>query len=164
MVRGSKAEQAERLVPRKGFVLAERPGYLLHKAALMLAEDAERALAAVDLQTRDFFVLASLASAPDLSQQDLSRLLNLDPTTVVAVIDELERREYVERKRNPEDRRRYILTLTDAGRGALAEADRVATEIESAFFGELKRAERDALREMLGRVMSGRWPESICTS
>lgn len=150
--------------PRKDFLLAERPGYLLHKAALLLVEDAEEALGAVGMRTRDFFVLASLASGPDLSQQDLSQLLNLDPTTVVTVIDELERQKYVERRRNPADRRRYNLILTESGRAALAKASRVADEIESAFFGALTADERGDLRGMLGRVMAGRWPESVCAT
>lgn len=148
--------------PRADFLLAGRPGYLLHKSALLLVEDAEQALAEVGMRTRDFFVLAALASGPELSQQDLSRLLNLDPTTVVAVIDELERRKYVERRRNPEDRRRYILVLTGSGRQALTEADRVADRIESDFFGRLTADERRLLHSMLGRVMAGRWPASVC--
>ncbi|WP_242553844.1 MarR family transcriptional regulator, partial [Streptomyces beijiangensis] len=61
------------------------------------------------MRSRYFFVLASLAGGPELSQQDLSRLLNLDPTTVVTVIDEMERNQHVERRRTPADRRRYNL-------------------------------------------------------
>lgn len=162
----TEAEQAvDRIgTPRKDFLLAGRPGYLLHKSALLLVEDAEDALAEVGMRTREFFVLAALASGPDLSQQDLSRLLNLDPTTVVAVIDELERRDYVERRRNPADRRRYILVLTDAGRQALVDADRVADRIEANFFGELTAEERKLLHSMLGRVMTGRWPASVCAT
>lgn len=163
MARQSKSTQAERTrLPRKDFALAERPGYLLHKAALMMAEEAEAGLEAAGMRTRDYFVLASLAGAPDLSQQDLSRLLNLDPTTVVAVIDDLEERTYVERRRHPKDRRRYVLTLTKAGRDALARIDRVATELEASFFEALSPAERATLLKLLGKLMTGRWPASVC--
>lgn len=141
--------------------LLSRPGYLLHKTAQLLDESAERALVDAGLKAREFFVLSSLSGGADLSQQDLSRLLGLDPTTVVAVIDELERREYVERRRNPADRRRYILVLTDAGRSALTEAERVATEVENEFLGALSATEREALRDMLRRVMAGRWPAFV---
>lgn len=151
-------------VPRQEFLLAARPGYLLHKAAMLLDEQAETSLAAIGIRAREFFVLSAVAGGPDLSQQDLSRLLNLDPTTVVAVIDELERREYLGRRRNPADRRRHLLVLTDAGRTALAEADEKASAIEAEFFGALSSDERDTLRDLLGRVMSGRWPASICAS
>ncbi|MFI0966132.1 MarR family winged helix-turn-helix transcriptional regulator [Streptomyces sp. NPDC021080] len=148
---------------RKDFLIAERPGYLLHKAGLVLVEDVEEALAGVGMRIRDFFVLAALAGGPELSQQDLSRLLDLDPTTVVTVIDEMERNGHVERRRNPADRRRYNLILTESGREALATADRVATEVESAFFGALAEDEREVLRKMLGVLMAGRWPASVCS-
>lgn len=163
MARQTKATGGPaRGTPRKDFALAERPGYLLHKAALMMAEEAEVGLAAAGMKTRDFFVLASLAGAPDLSQQDLSRLLNLDPTTVVAVIDDLENRHYVERRRSPSDRRRYVLDLTAAGREALVATDRVATELEASFFAALSPTERATLRGLLGKLMAGRWPASVC--
>ncbi|MEV8036755.1 MarR family winged helix-turn-helix transcriptional regulator [Streptomyces sp. NPDC086182] len=162
MVRSGNAGQ-HGASPRKDFLIAERPGYLLHKAGLVLVEDVEKALGAVGMRIRDFFVLAALAGGPELSQQDLSRLLNLDPTTVVTVIDEMERNGHVERRRNPADRRRYNLILTESGREALATADRVATEVESTFFGGLTEDEREALRKMLGVLMAGRWPASVCS-
>ncbi|MYQ56921.1 MarR family transcriptional regulator [Streptomyces sp. SID4926] len=162
MVRGASTEQAG-ASPRKDFPIAERPGYLLHKAGLVLVEDVEKALGSVGMRIRDFFVLAALAGGPELSQQDLSRLLNLDPTTVVTVIDEMERNGHVERRRNPADRRRYNLFLTASGREALATADRVATEVESAFFGGLSADERAALHTTLGVLMAGRWPAAVCS-
>ena len=162
MVRGGSTER-NGASPRADFLIAERPGYLLHKAGLVLVEDVEKALGAVGMRIRYFFVLAALAGGPELSQQDLSRLLNLDPTTVVTVIDEMERNEHVERRRNPADRRRYNLILTESGREALATADRVATEVESAFFGALAEDDREALRRMLGVLMAGRWPASVCS-
>jgi DNA-binding MarR family transcriptional regulator len=149
-------------VPRQDFRLAARPGYLLHKAAMLLDENAEQQLASIGMSAREFFVLAAVDGGTPLSQQDISKLLNLDPTTVVAVIDELERRDYVARRRNPDDRRRYILGLTDSGRSALADAEQAASAIEEEFFGALSSSERETLHDLLGRVMAGRWPASVC--
>lgn len=161
-----RSEPAEREVwgpsPREDFPLSVRPGFLLHKAALLMVEDAEAALATIDMRARDFFVLACLSGEPKLSQQDLSRLLNLDPTTVVSVIDEMERNRHVERQRDPSDRRRYHLFLTDAGRDSLVAADRAVTEAEVRFFGVLAQDERVALRGMLSQLLEGRWPASVC--
>lgn len=149
---------------RADFPLGERTGYLLHKASMVLEEDFERALAAVDMKARDFFVLAALAGDTPLSQQDLSRLLGLDPTTVVSVIDDLERRRCVARKRNPADRRRYILTLTATGRRALAKGERVAADVEAAFLAELDRTEQARLRQALSKIMAERWPAAVVSS
>lgn len=166
MARSDTAEQAGTAgpaqSPRADFPLAERPGYLLHKAGLLVLEDVERALESIGMRARYYFVLASLAGGPKLSQQDLSRLLNLDPTTVVSVIDEMERNRHVQRQRDPADRRRYHLFLTDAGREALAGAERVADDAEATFFGSLDPAEQALLRGMLGRLLGGRWPASVC--
>lgn len=163
MAHDGSAKRAEApLSPRKDFLLAERPGYLLHKAALLLGEDVEKALGDIGIRTRYFFVLAALEGGTTLSQQDLSRLLNLDPTTVVVVIDEMEGNGHAERRRNPTDRRRYSLTLTDAGRTLLAKANNLVTDVEAEFFGTLDEGEKQALREMLGRTLTGRWPASVC--
>jgi DNA-binding MarR family transcriptional regulator len=150
------------LSPRADFLLADRTGYLLNKAAMLIAEDAERALETVGMRLRYFFVLTSLAGGPELSQQDLARLLNLDPTTVVALVDEMERNQHVERRRNPADRRRYTLVLTESGRTALSAAEQVVTDAEAAFFGPLTGAERAGMQDMLIRLLEGRWPSSVC--
>jgi DNA-binding MarR family transcriptional regulator len=149
---------------RDDFLLAGRTGFLFHRAALLLAEDVERALLTAGMRTRYFFVLASLAGGPTLSQQDLSRLLNLDPTTVVTVIDEMEHNGHVERRRSAADRRRYELFLTDDGRETLAKAEQIAFDAESAYFSGLGDDERTALVATLRRVLEGRWPASVCTT
>jgi DNA-binding MarR family transcriptional regulator len=149
--------------PREDFPLARHPGFLLHKAALLMVEDVEESLEGLGMRARYFFVLASLAGGPRFSQQDLSRLLNLDPTTVVSVIDEMERNRHVERRRDPADRRRYNLILTESGRAALAQAEQVAGAAEARFFAAVGEEEVGALSGMLGRLLAGRWPASVCT-
>lgn len=141
--------------------LVHRTGYLLHKAGVLLMEDAERALAAQGMRMRHFYVLAALESGLSLSQQDLSRLLNLDPTTMVALVDEMEGAGHVERRRNPSDRRRYILSLTDVGRQALERAGHAVDQVEQDFLAAVPEADRDRLRTMLGELLADRWPRVI---
>ncbi len=148
---------------RRDFPLADHTGVLLFKAGMLIQEEADLALQAAGFKLRDFLVLAALAGGAELSQQDLSQLINLDPTTVVALIDELERAGHVERRRNPADRRRYILRLTDEGRAALVEAEQVAEEAERAFFARLPAGSREQLHEMLGGLLAHRWPDAVCT-
>jgi DNA-binding MarR family transcriptional regulator len=155
--------ESQQLSPREDFPLAAHLGFLLHKAALLLVEDVEAALETIGIRTRYYFVLACLGGRPRLSQQDISRLLGLDPTTVVTVIDEMERNGHVERRRDPADRRRYQLHLTDSGRERLAVIERVATGAEARFFGMLADDESTALRDILSRTLEGRWPSSVCS-
>ncbi|MGP4044406.1 MarR family winged helix-turn-helix transcriptional regulator [Streptomyces sp. 2A115] len=143
------------------FPLVSRTGYLLHKAGSLLMEDAEKALAAQGMRLRYFYVLAALESGLSLSQQDLSRLLNLDPTTMVALIDEMEGAGHVERRRNPSDRRRYILHLTDGGREALERAGHAVDEVEREFLSSVPEADRERLRTLLGDLLADRWPRVV---
>lgn len=148
--------------PRQDFPLAGHTGVLLHKAGLLIQEEVDQALAAQGFRVRTFMVLAALAGGAELSQQDLSRVVNLDPTTMVALIDELEQAGQVERRRNPADRRRYILGLTEVGRRAMAEAEVVANEAERAFFARLPEGRRELLHDMLGTLLENRWPSAVC--
>lgn len=140
------------------FPLASRTGYLLHKAGVLLIQDADRALEAQGMRLRYFYVLGALESRLTLSQQDLSRLLNLDPTTMVALIDELEEFGHVERRRNPTDRRRYMLHLTDKGRAALTAAQVAVDKIEAEFLAPVSAADRERLPKILGALLADRWP------
>lgn len=124
-------------------------------------EDAERALAEQGMRLRYFYVLAALESDLSLSQQDLSRLLHLDPTTMVALVDEMERAGQVERRRNPSDRRRYILRLTDEGRAALERAGRAVDAVERDFLAAVPVEDRERLRALLGDLLADRWPRVI---
>ncbi|MET7290280.1 MarR family winged helix-turn-helix transcriptional regulator [Streptomyces sp. NPDC005573] len=143
------------------FPLVRRTGYLLNKAGAILMEDAERALAEQGMRLRYFYVLAALESDLSLSQQDLSRLLHLDPTTMVALVDEMERAGQVERRRNPADRRRYILRLTDEGRAALERAGRAVDAVEREFLEAVPAEDRERLRALLGDLLADRWPRVI---
>src|SRR5882757_2077103 len=85
--------------PSADFPLANRVGYLVHKADMVLIEGIEDALSSIGMRVRYFFVLSALDGDQVLSQQDLSRLLNLDPTSVVSLVDEMEANQHVERRR-----------------------------------------------------------------
>ncbi|MFT2016546.1 MarR family winged helix-turn-helix transcriptional regulator [Streptomyces sp. 796.1] len=143
------------------FPLVNRTGYLLNKAGLLLLSEAEHALEGQGMRMRYFYVLAALEGGHLLSQQDLSRLLSLDPTTMVSLIDEMESAGHVERRRNPADRRRYILHLTEAGRQALAEASQAVASVEDGFFAAVPEGDRDRLKATLRQLLADRWPSVI---
>ncbi len=133
-------------------------GYVFGHAGILLLEAVEEALAPYDVQMRHVAVMLVLSETESpLSQQDLSRLLKLDPTRMVAVVDDLERWRYAERRKNPEDRRRYIVTLTARGRRALDDAMKVVDDTEAGFFEPLDADERETLGAIARRLMAPRW-------
>jgi MarR family transcriptional regulator, lower aerobic nicotinate degradation pathway regulator len=97
-------------------------------------------------------VLAYLGDAGPAAQRDIGRLLGIDPSDMVGAVDHLERRGYAARGRDPRDRRRYLITLTEAGKTVLRRCQAAAGEIAAGMFAPLSADERDRLAELLGRV------------
>jgi len=74
----------------------------------------DRALAPLGLRTREFWLLA-IAGAGNVSQHEMAGLCGLDPSSLVAVLDDLESRGWLRRQRNPRDRRMQWVQRTEAG-------------------------------------------------
>jgi DNA-binding PadR family transcriptional regulator len=72
--------------------------------------------------------------------------------TVLAVLDELEERDFIERKRDPADRRRHIVRLTPAGKKTLAKLRALQASIDDDFFAPLDADERKTLHTLLHRL------------
>jgi DNA-binding MarR family transcriptional regulator len=109
---------------------------------------AER-IAALDLTPPQAGILRAIAVGPGRSQQALSEQLGLLPSRVVAFVDDLEQRGYVERRRNPGDRRLYALHLTDRGLELMAEIGVIGKAHEAEITDGLTPAQRAALGEAL---------------
>jgi DNA-binding MarR family transcriptional regulator len=79
-------------------------------------------------------------------------MLGTPPSRLVALVDGLEQRGLLERRRNAVDRRNYELHLTAAGRDAMRVLGAVGAEHEAAITSPLTRAERDELGRLLGKL------------
>ena len=97
-------------------------------------------------------ILRKLDQADGLSQQALGETLNVFPSRLVALLDELEGRGLVERRDRPGDRRSYALCLTDAGREALKKIVRVARQHQDDLCAALDDSEREQLAGYLRRI------------
>lgn len=140
--------------------LARRLGAVLGLAAQMAQEVANQALEPLGLTVKHFGVMTFLRpeTEPDgergsLSQQAIGERLRIDRTTMVSLIDDLERAGYVKRERNPNDRRAYSIALTAAGRRAQARAEEAVDAHALQFFGQLSERERQELHGLLTRLI-----------
>jgi DNA-binding MarR family transcriptional regulator len=134
-------------------------GYLLIEVGKRAAAVANSAVAPLGLRLRHVRVLAAFASGTGTSsQQEASRVLGLDPNVVVDLIDDLERLGFAERKRNPKDRRRHVLAVTDQGQAALGQASAWLNEAEAAFFSAVSAEEKTVLHDILGRLFTAPVP------
>lgn len=133
--------------------LARNTGFLMSKVSQLAREGFERALEPMGLKARHYGVLTTLAGEGPHAQRDLGEKLAIDRTTMVGLVDELEGLGLVERRRDPEDRRRYDLALTDAGKRTISEAEAVAARVQDAVLAPLDNDERRRLHEMLTSVL-----------
>lgn len=127
--------------------------YYLMKAGMFATRGIEDVLASTGLTTRQFLLLGVVAEGSAKSQQDVSRALHVDPTIVVGLIDELEAQKLLVRQKNPDDRRRYVLSLTAKGTKVLKSGMARMQAAEDTFLEDLSPADRSALQALLSRVM-----------
>ncbi|GHK05608.1 MarR family transcriptional regulator [Streptomyces sp. Y2F8-2] len=134
-------------------VLSSRLGYLLKHAYLRLTEESARALAPYGIDGRELVVLAVLDAHDELSQLEAAGKLGIDRTTMVALVDALEGKELVERRRSPQDRRKNIVQLTPTGRERLRDAESAREEMERRFLAPLSRTDATCLVRALQSVV-----------
>jgi DNA-binding MarR family transcriptional regulator len=119
-----------------------------HRSASVFSE----LIASIDLTPPHSGILRAIALEPGRSQQALSGQLGLLPSRVVAYVDELEDRGYVERRRNPDDRRLHALYLTAAGKKVMNKIGELARQHERLMTAGLDAEQRNTLRELLSVV------------
>jgi DNA-binding MarR family transcriptional regulator len=117
-------------------------------AATAFAERISR----LDLTPPQTGLLRVVAIEPGRSQQALAQQLGTPPTRLVALVDGLEERGLLERRRNPQDRRLHAVHLGPAGERLMGEIRDVAREHEDATLAPLDDDERARLRELLGKL------------
>jgi DNA-binding MarR family transcriptional regulator len=114
-------------------VLSARLGYLLKLASQRLAAEAARALAPYEVDGRELAVLALIGAHDGLSQLEAAGRLGIDRTTMVALLDALEAKSLVTRRRSPHDRRKNAVALTPLGTERLHAAESAREEVERRF-------------------------------
>ena len=130
----------------------DQPAFLLAQLGAHAATLFAERLAPLHLTPPDTGILRLLRMAPGISQQELSARLQIHPSRLVAILDNLEKRTLVERKPNPQDRRLYSLHLTKDGSEILQQIGKVAREHQDALLSTLSSEERAQLTELLHRV------------
>jgi DNA-binding MarR family transcriptional regulator len=130
--------------------------YLLSQASHVLLTELTAGLAELGISQRGYCVLARALATGDLSQIRLAELCNLDKTTMVVTMDELEKAGLAERRLDAHDRRARIIRVTDAGERMMATAEQVVDQIYADVLGALPAGEREAFMNGLFRLVQGR--------
>jgi DNA-binding MarR family transcriptional regulator len=132
----------------------ENTGFLLQRAHRRLRGLMNEALVPFELHIAHVAVLSLLWTNPSLSQRQLIEVLEIDKSTMVHLIDELERREMVERQADPRDRRAYAVRMTGIGRERFPVLGKIVADVETRFLKPLSGRDREALNGLLSKLCS----------
>jgi DNA-binding MarR family transcriptional regulator len=135
--------------------LRANPCFLLAHLGRVAKRRFAEALEPTGLKGPQAFALMRLRDLGPISQQELADKLDLDPSKLVALLNELESDGLAERRRDPCDRRRHIVEISARGHDRLADADRVMADFEVEFFSGLAADELRELQGLLARVAQG---------
>lgn len=125
---------------------------LLGKVGVAVNRRLAAALEAVELRPKHLGALAVLTARGEVSQQALGEGLGVDPSAVVAIVDDLERDGLASRVRDPADRRRRLISITAQGSRVLAAGHDVVAQLDDQLLAGMDRAERLQLVGLLLRV------------
>jgi DNA-binding MarR family transcriptional regulator len=132
--------------------LRANPCFLLALLGRVAKRRFADALEPTGLKGPEAFALMRLRDLGPISQQELADTLDLDPSKLVALLNQLESDGLAERRRDPCDRRRHIVEISSRGHHRLADADRVMADFEVEFFSGLTPDELHELQGLLARV------------
>ena len=119
-----------------------------------------------NLKPRQFQILGLLHDHGGLAQRELVDEMGVAPSVLVTFLNPLEADGLVARERDPDDRRRHLVTLTSAGEKLLASAARAQKDTEDALFASLDDDQREHLRALLITLSDGLAadPEVVCAT
>jgi DNA-binding MarR family transcriptional regulator len=107
------------------------------------------------MRLKQFMTLGYIRDRGSVSQQELEVGLLLDANAVVLLLNELEGAGLSVRRRDPHDRRRHLVEITESGRAAVERAEKARETLEEEILAELSPEERATLRRLLRRALEG---------
>jgi DNA-binding MarR family transcriptional regulator len=105
-----------------------------------------------DVKGPAFVALSIISTNPGISQNDLARMINMDASIVVGIINQLEALGWAVRERSTDDRRRHALAATEEGRAELEAAAELIQRAEERLLSKMSKEEIEFLRYLLDRV------------
>jgi DNA-binding MarR family transcriptional regulator len=126
--------------------------FLLKRLGFAAKDRAMEAYEATGLHPYHYAVLLVLAKGSRDTQGAIADALGYDRGQLVGLLDDLEERGLVERRRDPQDRRRHIVRLTPDGKRTLGRLRALAQEVDDEFLSPLSAEERAGLHALLLRL------------
>jgi DNA-binding MarR family transcriptional regulator len=128
------------------------PTLLMIKLGRITMHRFTEALEPYGIRPRHVAALIELRDSGQLTQQSLCGQLHLDPTNLVAILNELEEQGYATRRRDPEDRRRHLVEVSKKGIAVIDKVSEVMDGVEADMLDGLDQAERKEFEGLLTSI------------
>src|SRR5258706_7999958 len=132
--------------------LVASTAFLLKRLGFRMKDRASTAFEAAGETPYCHGVLAVLAESERETQATIADALGWDRSYLVGLLDDLEQRGYIERRRDKVDRRRHVVSITAEGRKALTRMRTLSSQLENDFLAALDPDERETLHRLLLKV------------
>jgi MarR family transcriptional regulator, transcriptional regulator for hemolysin len=129
-------------------------GYLLHDVARLLRKRFDQKAKDLGLTRAQWRVIAHLAKNEGMHQAALADLLEIEPITLVRILDRLAEQGLIERRQHPTDRRIWTLFLKDAARPLLLTLRPIGDTTRAEAFAGISEADQDSLTRTLAQMKS----------
>jgi DNA-binding MarR family transcriptional regulator len=153
MVLKGKAQPMLSANDRLPETLSPRVGFLLNLCSAHIREMTKQALKALEITPRHYGIIATLYSEGALPQQTIGEKIEIDRTSMVLLVDDLEKKRLVVRGTHPQDRRYHLIDLTPSGKKLFEKMDKLVEDVEEDFLVTLTHSEKDAFRRILMKLI-----------
>jgi MarR family transcriptional regulator, lower aerobic nicotinate degradation pathway regulator len=154
----TNTEQSSAALPRFPGELVASTAFLLKRLGFTAKEQAMRAYESTGLSPYHYAILVALDEDAHETQRSIADALGYDRGQLVGLLDELEERGLVVRRRDASDRRRQLVEMTSEGRQALDQLRGVAQRLEDELLSPLEPAEQQRLHDLLLRLAEHHLP------
>ena len=146
MGRATLRDEMKNRIPEE---LISSPVFLLKRLGFKAKELHFDAYSEAGIHPYHYAVLATLAEGERETQGAIADALDYDRGQLVGILDELEEAGHVERRRDPDDRRRQVVLMTAEGKKALTKMRALSQRLDDEFLAPLTPAQRDQLQKLL---------------
>jgi DNA-binding MarR family transcriptional regulator len=141
---------------KQGYRLEDQVGFLLRRAYLRASSNLVARIGSYDLTAPQFATLARLYERGTLSQNLLGRLVAMEPANIRDVVLRLKKRRLITSRRDPDDARLNLVSLTPSGRSLIDELIPIEVECTALTLAPLNAKEKQTLYDLLERLADGK--------
>jgi DNA-binding MarR family transcriptional regulator len=150
----SMTTPADTFLPGPPKELLDSTTFLLKRLGMAVKDRSADAFVSTGITGQHYAVLLTLEEGDRETQGAIADALGYDRSLLVGMLDELEERGFVVRRRDPADRRRHLVTLTPKGRAAVQKLRAVTGGVEESFLVPLDEEERRDLHRLLTKLVT----------